>query len=379
MNNIQKEKFKKLIIELDESNKYYSNIIRKNKIENYELKLFPIITKSEIKSNYADYISTSKEKPLLELTSGSSGVPLKCWKTKTERVTAAISLWKQRKRRDPYVNNQNFLPLVGYNTYHKIGDFCNFDKENIKECFDGLLEFNPRWISGPITIVERYAKEIEKGNISYSGGIKFIELAGEFADIKQRKFIEKVFGADTINQYGSRECWCIAYECQDGHLHTLDDIYVEINREKELLNGYGEIIVTSLFNYVMPIIRYNTDDLGKLIYKKCSCENPNPILELAGGRTGDVIKGSKEVLGDIFFKRILCKMVDYVESFKVEQTDEGHFNIYIVKTNEYDDFVTTKIHKKIEDDLGKRVRTTFKFVDNIPLSASGKQKLFSSY
>jgi len=389
----QKEvKFKKigdLLVFLSENNEYYSKILKKyniniSDIEN-SFEFIPIQTKKDIRENFSQYISRNLEDKIEELTSGSTGMPLKCYKTSSERISASLTLWNERKKHDKKITPYNFMPIVGMQTYNEIGDFCLFSYENMKKCFNGMMERKPRMICGPPTTIYQYARLIKKGLLDYEAGIiKFIELSGEYVDIKQKKYIEEAFKCKCLNQYGTRECWCIAYECIEGHLHVVKDVYVEtVNQNNDVIinaHAAGEITITSLYNKLMPFVRYNIGDMGIVEYKKCICGVESQIITLAGGRNGDIIKGKVNILGDIFFKRAINDLIeagfDIIESFRVEQISENHFRIYIVPTTIFAIEASEFLSNTIKRGLGSETEVEYCVVGNIPTLNSGKLKTF---
>ena len=54
-------------------------------------------------------------------------------------------------------------------------------------------------------------------------------------------------------------------------------------------SGQGRIIATSLANYAMPLIRYDTDDIGIVGADPCPCGRPYPLLQEICGRSGDFL------------------------------------------------------------------------------------------
>jgi phenylacetate-CoA ligase len=387
---ITETKFNVLINFLSEHNQYFSKVLKEIDFDESAqievlLNKIPITSKKEINSNYQSYISNIDDQYFMEITSGSTGTPLKCLKTNQERIKAAIALWKERKNRDKFVTPNNFFPMVGADTYNKIGDFCNFDKKNMIECFNKMMKLKPRWIFGPITAIYRYAKLIENGEVNYEKGIvKFIEFNGEFVDPGQRKFIEEIFSVETTNHYGTRECWCIAYECPHKKLHVLEEMVFAEVVNKRVLDGneVGEIVITSFNNLLMPFLRYNLHDIGTVKGSDCLCGRNGQIIELAGGRSGDIIKGKKELLGDIVFKRIINDLIesgyDCINSFRAEQRAENYFIIYIEKNDDDVSFndLLISISKSY---LGEECEIEVILVDNIPPLPSGKTKTFKSY
>lgn len=389
----QKNYLKKLMLYLNENNQYYMDIFKKNNInvnddvEGYFDRI-PVIEKSNIRSNYNDYISISNERKFSEKTSGSSGIPLVCPKTVSERMKAGLSVWKRRKEWDPKVNPDNFFHLNEIGAYKRIGNFFDYDLNNMRSCFEKLMNVSPRWLCGPTSAIERYCRHIKSGKIEYTNKcIKFVELAGEYSSQEQRELIEEVLECKTINHYGTIETWCIAYECKKGALHVQDNLFfAEMQNKRYLANEQkevGEITITSFYNKLMPIVRYNIKDIGLVKNVTCECGKTTQIIELMGGRSGDVIAGDSEILGEVLFKRGIYKLMsrgyDCIEGFRVEQVSPKKFIFYLVKGENYSDNATKILNRHIKANLGKDIVVEFKFVGSIPPLPSGKMKIFHSF
>lgn len=384
------EKITDLIIFLSQKNKYYSKVISNitggrevssvNIQEMYDQ--LPISDKYTINANYHEYLSDLNQNNIIEMTSGSTGTPLICLKTNRERIYLSHLLWSERKKVDKYVNVKNFFSLYGPKTNREIGNMFIFDKENMISCFNRMMQTGPRWICGPITAINRYAYLIEDKMVNYEKGqIKYIEFIGEYVDELTRRRIEDIFGCKTINHYGLREVWCVAYECECGHLHVLDENFIVDVHKKDELDEYGEIIITSLQSRLMPFVKYNTKDIGKIENITCECGRKANILTLAGGRTSGVIKGRKELLGDIFFKRCLNSLIlsgnNYVEAFKVNQRELNKFDIDIVKRSGYTKKTEEIFRNIICKGLNENVEIAFNYVADIETLSTGKTKLFT--
>jgi phenylacetate-CoA ligase len=392
MNSDQKKLLLSLFEYLKDNNRFFNDIFLKNNIDFSDdidqcFSRMPILEKSDIRNNYKSYISDSQQEHFNEKTSGSTGIPLICPKTRSERLTAGLNAWNKRREWDPQVNIDNFLPLHDPNTYKLLGNFFDYNPENMKNCFGRLQEISPRWLSGPASAIERYCRLIQSGHIKYEKkSIRFIELAGEYVDVEQRQFIESVLECKTINHYGTIETWCIAYECCKGHLHVNENMFfVELAKTAEKFDGQdetGEIVVTSFYNRLMPIVRYNLKDIGRVSYLSCECGKTSQVIELMGGRSGDVIAGEKQILGEVFFKRGIYKLInrgyDCIDGFRVEQVELKKFIFYIKKGNGYAENVTGILLEYIRSNLGKDTCVEFEFADSIPPLPSGKTKIFHS-
>lgn len=385
MNKLQKQKLCKLFEKLQKNNIYYQKVFKNNAIcldGDMEEELFkmPILNKEDIRKNIDIYFSKTDEKVVTQLTSGSLGIPMQCKKTTSERSYAGMKVWKKRMKIDSLVRPENYFSFFGHKQKAEMGDFINLNEEQLLQYLKNILDKEYRWISGPLSTIFEMAKLIEKGMIENTC-IKVIELFGEYSTNEQRDYIEKMFGCITVIHYGTRETWCIAYECPHRRLHIQDDLFIaEVCYDNVCLEDEcGEIVITSLYNYYMPFIRYNLKDVGKITYEKCECGCSAPCLELAGGRTAELIKG-RNILGGNLFNRAMSQVMkagyDCIERFKVEQTGINEFNVYIVKSINYDIKTNECLISVIKKSLGDDTQINIIFVNELLISSNGKYKSF---
>jgi len=107
------------------------------------------------------------------------------------------------------------------------------------------------------------------------------------------KLIERIWGCTVYTHYGMTETGfglAVDCRCRDGmHLRN-DEFMVEIINPETLLTlpdgETGEIVLTSLKERAMPLIRYRTGDLGRLIATPCACGGTLPRLDRVEGRLG---------------------------------------------------------------------------------------------
>ena len=97
--------------------------------------------------------------------------------------------------------------------------------------------------------------------------------AAETLTDEMRDQIERVFGRKLYNFYGSREVSNLAGECKDGLMHSFafwnyQELLGEHNRPVKQ-GEEGKVVVTNLFNYSMPMIRYEIADMAVLGTERC--------------------------------------------------------------------------------------------------------------
>ena len=99
----------------------------------------------------------------------------------------------------------------------------------------------------------------------------------------QKEFLESFWNCPAAGEYGAGEAGVIAHECEKRNLHiTQENVYLEIVE--------GEVIVTSLVNQAMPILRYRLNDCAALKPGTCDCGRAHAMLANIQGRDADIIQ-----------------------------------------------------------------------------------------
>ena len=137
----------------------------------------------------------------------------------------------------------------------------------------------------------------ENGIDPHDLALKKAYIGAEPHSESTRRKIEDQYGIDAYNSYGLSEMNGpgVSFECtcKDG-MHTWEDFYiVEIidpKTEKVLPDGEeGELVLTHLNREAMPIIRYRTRDLTRIIPEECACGRTHRRIERIKGRSDDMI------------------------------------------------------------------------------------------
>ena len=90
--------------------------------------------------------------------------------------------------------------------------------------------------------------------------VKFILCSYEFVSVVHRKILERVFGVPVFNLYGSTEAGHLLVEAEPGEMRGCEEnIFYEIVDLDD--RGIGELLVTTLTNEIMPLLRYRVGDL----------------------------------------------------------------------------------------------------------------------
>ena len=208
------------------------------------------------------------------------------------------------------------------------------------------------------------------GDPSYKG----IIASAEMLHPHYRTLAETVFNTKVYNRYGGREVGLIAMECAEGRMHiNCRDLYLEIDSTDPYTKP-GELLITQLNNYVMPFIRYRIGDIGRLSDEFCPCGNQLPILaELLGRTTATFRTETGTLIHGGYFTQQFYNLTG-VSQFQLIQETYEHCVLKLVINAQWREATRDLLLQKIQEALGMDVAVKVEFVEEIPLSASGKQE-----
>ena len=202
--------------------------------------------------------------------------------------------------------------------------------------------------------------------------VKIAFLGAEPHTEKMRKKIEEIYGYKAFNSYGLSEMNGpgVAFECpyQNG-MHIWEDSFlVEIINPKTLQpvadGEEGELVMTTLQREGMPLIRYRTKDLTRIIPEPCACGRTHRRIERIKGRTDDmlILKGV-----NIFPMQIEKKLMEIEgvgTNFLIVLDREGFNDLMTVKVEVDKKYFSgdmkqlDALRKKIVEDLKSEILIT---------------------
>ncbi|MCK9158962.1 MAG: phenylacetate--CoA ligase [Bacteroidaceae bacterium] len=131
--------------------------------------------------------------------------------------------------------------------------------------------------------------------------LKRLMIGAEPHTDEQRKKIERMLGVKAYNSFGMTEMNGpgVAFECKEQNgMHLWEDCYyieiVDPKTSEPVPDGeIGEMVLTTLDREMMPLIRYKTHDLTRILPGKCPCGRTHIRIDRLKGRTDDmfIIKG----------------------------------------------------------------------------------------
>ena len=196
----------------------------------------------------------------------------------------------------------------------------------------------------------------------------------------QRTTIENAFGCPVFNTYGCREFMLVASQCRlCGELHVnADHLLVELCGTRAIGDGRetGEIVITDLHNWGMPLLRYENGDVATRAPARArSCAIGLPTLQRIDGRKLDMLRTRDgHMLPGEFFPHLL-KDIPGVVRFQVIQERLDAFILLVVAGSEFGFDQENSIRAELAKVLGSATLLEIRRVDDIPATPSGKRRV----
>ena len=161
---------------------------------------------------------------------------------------------------------------------------------------------------------------------------------------EQRRRIEQDLGVKAYNSYGISEMMGpgVAFECEEQNgLHIWEDYFIveiidPVTLEPVKEGEIGELVITTINREAMPLLRYRTRDLTRLLPGTCPCGRSHRRLARLQGRSDDMIILKGVNIFPIQIEKILLKFKELSSDYliTIETTDSGDVMTVEVELNQ---------------------------------------------
>ena len=279
---------------------YYHECIYINNKNKHDLSLsdFPILHRDLLVENRNNIISREfygRDFPsfYVTATSGTTGMPVIVYWDNNDYILSNLQLWRLRKifynitPKAKMVKFTNKSDQVLYYQNNILYVSKHFIVTHFIEIACAIFKYNPAWIqiqpSMLNILLDQYAANRD---MILPNDITYVETFGEIQTETIKNKFNAIFPRVMLgNMYGIEECNSIAIQCPCGKMHVLsNNVYLEIEK-----GTIGKLLVTNLYNRVMPTIRYSTGDIVDLSINKCNCGLEGQTIDIIYGRITDLI------------------------------------------------------------------------------------------
>jgi len=194
-----------------------------------------------------------------------------------------------------------------------------------------------------------------------------------------KDLVRQAFNIEPDDEYNSSEGF-IAGTCEHHNLHLYEDVLIP-----ELLNddgvvseyGKGELLVTHLYSFDFPFIRYNMGDVVEISKERCSCGKKFKLISVVDGRTSSVIYNGDEKIVNEACDAYIAKFLglNRYEKYQIIQNDMSNLVVKLVPSDTFNDY--SGFESKIRN-LFDKLDVIFEYLDDIPRESSGKYRALIS-
>ncbi|MCR4619449.1 MAG: phenylacetate--CoA ligase [Paludibacteraceae bacterium] len=185
---------------------------------------------------------------------------------------------------------------------------------------------------------------------------------------EQRKRIEENLGVRAYNSYGISEMMGpgVAFECKEQNgLHIWEDYFIveivdPVTLEPKKDGEIGELVLTTINREGMPLLRYRTRDLTRILPGKCACGRTHRRIDRLQGRSDDMIIMKGVNIFPIQIEKILLKFKELSTDYliTIETVESGDIMTVEVELSQFftDDYqklqeLTKTITRLLKDEI----------------------------
>jgi phenylacetate-CoA ligase len=349
-----------------------------------------MLDKVTLRQNWREMVATNipSWRRVYLTTSGTTGAPIKVW-------NSPEAVWRERAFIDAQWKRVGFhigeLRAVLRGGALKVARHWQFDPKARAYNFS-------TYHMTPENVIN-YARIMKTKGISFlhaypSSALNFARLLNEAGGTTprfravllgsenlypgQREQLERFYDCRVYSWYGHTESLVLAGECEEStDYHVFPDYgFFELlsdDGENVQYGQTGEIVGTSLHNFVMPLVRYRTADYAEAGAHLCGCGRKCRLIRNVRGRwMQEMLVGKFDNLISITSINFHSDVFDRVLQFQFYQREKGKVQLRLVRDHGYTDADTNQIRKELLGKIGDSMELTIVFTDVIPVTDRGK-------
>ena len=357
-----------------------------------DLQRFPLLTKRTLQESASELIADGLDRRRLpsSRTSGSTGEPTQTFFDKRSWALCKFALKIRRTLAvaPPFFHRCLIVSEQAPDAAAKYASARPFRvgpayRERVVSLFEDLdvhrrviREFRPDMLYG----WPSYLLELERAYALANEGppeIRWIFSSSEVLTPGARSRIEAAFHARVHDIYGCTEFKEVAWQCKHGRYHiNSESVLVETPRPPG--DAHGQIVLTTLCNRAMPLLRYATGDLGAVAAPgvTCPCGRRLPQLEVISGREGDMMTLPSGRRISPYTLTTILETLHGLHQYRIVQVAPERLRIDMVASAATDADRIERCRRELTDTIGEPMDISFRAVREIPRMKGGKHRAF---
>lgn len=335
-----------------------------------DLSAIPITTRQKLQTTpSAELIARGEHLARLERsqTSGSTGAPLHIYRARREKwfrllLTLRAFLHNGMRLTDRVVTISSRPPSGGAERdisvrrlLRRRWNISFFEEADVQ--LRKLLSLRPAVVYGYAANVAVLADLLLKKGLAPMP-LRIAASSGEILMPGYRRVIQKGFRVDPVDMYSASDLGHIAWQCnrRKGFHINADWLHVEIVRQEQpaIPGEFGEVVVTSLYRYAMPLIRYSPGDFASRAEALCPCGLGLPLLNSLEGRAQALVPlpNGRYFIG---FSTLMSQFSE-ISRYQVMQKALDHFLVNVIPGAGFSSEVLSRVSADLSAKLGAGIR-----------------------
>lgn len=197
----------------------------------------------------------------------------------------------------------------------------------------------------------------------------------EVLEDRVRNHAKTLLGVDISDNYGSTEAF-IAWQCPAGKYHVnAEHVFAEIvdeNGNRVPSGEMGRVLVTTLQNNLMPLVRYEIGDYAIAASEPCLCGRTLPALDRVVGRSVNLFKlKGGQLLSPWLLMEAVRDRIE-VKQFQIVQQALDRFLVKVVTDQPASLVRGELVQPDFSKIVGQNVQVIVQKVEEIPRTKGGK-------
>lgn len=353
-----------------------------------DLKCLPILDKQTIREHYDEFFSTSyKREELVEQhTSGSTGTGFSFYQSREATAAVWAHVWRgnhniglNRNMWCAYFGGRSIVPpsrktgpcwRINYPGRQIMFSIYHMNDANYSKWLKVINKHQPPWIQGYPSALLPFAAYLEKTDQRLNYTPQVITLSSENVSRAQEDYLHRIFGVCPVQNYAQSEAVATFRQRLDRRIFVDEDFAaVEFLPDGE--NGLCRIVGTTLSNFAMPFLRYDTRDLAT--WRQTS--EGREVLTLDGRDEDDIRLSDGGTVRRL--TRVFHDQPRVVESQIIQKSLEN-VEFHVVKTTDFTPEDERRLRSTIAGYLTNKIGWEIVWVDRVRRNKNGKVKFIIS-
>ena len=225
-----------------------------------------------------------------------------------------------------------------------------------EEFYERAIRYQPNVIFGEPSWIVRLSEVAAKRG---TWAMKFLFAGGENINEQTRREVEKIWNAKFYINYGQTESFgVIGVECAEQNGYHRNDLNFLFETPSTDLEGFGELVYTTLTRATMPLIRYRSTDVTKLVNEPCPCGLVFKRIAKIRGRVDEMIVCGMGNISPWVFSEILRDVRNATDEWQVRIWHENKIDVVELRV-EITDSNNGHTPQSVEQAIRENLRTRF--------------------